>query len=299
MIDGNTIDWPSIAGHISKATGQPFQIQTIYTITGGFNSLAYRVEGTGQNYFVKVNTRDRFEMFAAEASGLAEIGQTAVIKVPMPLCWGTTEGHAYLVMEYIALRNDYTQSATTALGQQLAVMHQVSRFPYGWYRHNYIGLNMQMNTLENDWVTFWQKHRLGFQLSLAARNGYGGELQRHGERLLADLGLFFSNYQAYSSLLHGDLWLGNYAMDMQGQPVLFDPAVYYGDRETDLATTELFGGFSASFYAAYHERWPIDPGFSVRKNLYKLYHILNHLNLFGGTYLGQAERMIASLLSEL
>jgi fructosamine-3-kinase len=299
MIESHSIDWQGIATHISKASSQYFEIQTIYTITSGYNHSAFRIEGAGQNYFVKVNTRDCFDMFAAEAASLAEIWQTAIIRVPIPLCWGTTNGHAYLVMEYIALRSDYAQSASISLGQQLAVMHRVSRVPFGWHRHNYLGLNMQVNTLETDWVTFWQKHRLGSQLSLANRNGYGGELQQRGERLLADLGLFFSNYQPYSSLLHGDLWLGNYAMDMQGQPVIFDPAVYYGDRETDLAMTELFGGFSASFYAAYQERWPLDPGYSIRKNLYKLYHILNHLNSFGGTYLGQAERMIASLLSEL
>jgi len=299
MIDETTIDWQCIAAHISKASGQDFNIQTRYTVTGGYNNLAYRLEGMGLNYFVKVNTRDRFDLFSTEAASLAEIGQTAVIKAPMPLCWGTSNGHAYLVMEYVALRSDYTQSATMLLGQQLAVMHRVSKVPFGWYSHNYIGTNLQVNPLENDWVTFWRRHRLEFQLSLAQRNGYGGQLQQQGERLLADLGLFFSNYQPFSSLLHGDLRLGNYAIDMQGQPVLFDPAVYYGDRETDLAMTELFGGFPADFYAAYQERWSLDPGYSVRKNLYKLYHLLNHLNLFGGTYLGQAERMIASLLSEL
>jgi len=293
------VDWPTIAAHVSNAAGLYFEVQTIYPITGGSTHLAFRVEGRGQNYFVKVNQREYFDMFAAEAASLAELAQPAVIKVPMPLCWGTTPQHAYLVMEYLTLRSDNSEAAQILLGQQLAVMHQVSRFPFGWHRYNYLGLTPQINTLESDWVTFWRHHRLGYQLSLAADHNYGGDLQRQGERLLADLGLFFSNYQAYSSLLHGDLSACNWAVDTQGYPAIFDPAMYYGDREIDLAVTEFFGGFSESFYKAYQERWPLDPGYSVRKNLYKLYHVLNHLNLFGGAYLGQAERMIASLLSEL
>lgn len=293
------VDWQTIAAHISNAAGLYFEVQTIYSITGGSTNVSFRLEGKGQNYFVKVNRRECFDMFAAEAAGLAELAQPAVIKVPMPLCWGTTPHHSYLVMEYLTLRNDMTESIQVLLGQHLAVMHQVSRFPFGWYRYNYLGLTPQINTLETDWITFWRNHRLGYQLSLAARNGYGGELQRRGEQLLVDLDLFFSNYQPYSSLLHGDLEACNWAIDVHGQPVIYDPAMYYGDREIDLAVTEFFGGFSENFYRAYQEQWPLDPGYSVRKNLYKLYHVLNHLNLFGGAYLGQAERMMLSLLSEL
>ncbi|MBI5783586.1 MAG: fructosamine kinase family protein, partial [Gammaproteobacteria bacterium] len=147
-----------------------------------------------------------------------------------------------------------------------------------------------------DWVEFWREHRLGFQLEMAARNGRN--LMRKGERLMSELGEFFRSYRPAPSLLHGDLWGGNVGAAGQ-RPVIFDPAVYYGDREADIAMTELFGGFSARFYQAYQETWPLDPGYQLRKTLYNLYHVLNHFNLFGGGYGSQAERMIDSLLSEL
>jgi len=123
-------------------------------------------------------------------------------------------------------------------------------------------------------------------------------LLRRGEALQATLTHFFTDHRPTPSLLHGDLWSGNYAFDAQGRPVIFDPAVYFGDRETDLAMTELFGGFPAAFYAAYNAAWPLDAGYATRKTLYNLYHILNHFNLFGGGYLSQAQGMIDRLLSE-
>ena len=144
------------------------------------------------------------------------------------------------------------------------------------------------------------RHHLGqgrnsIQLDLAARHGCSGHLLSRGERLLADLDVFFDDYSPEASLLHGDLWSGNYAYTSEGEPAIFDPAVYYGDREADIAMTELFGGFGAAFHAAYENAWPLDPGYRTRKTLYNLYHILNHLNLFGRSYLGRS----VSLLREL
>ncbi len=294
-----SVNWQPIENHISNVTGHPFQVEAIYEVIGGTINHAYRIEGNGQIFFIKLNEGRHFEMFAAEAAGLAELAQPGVIKVPVPLCWGTTPQHAYLVMDSLTLRSDNV-SAHVQLGHQLAVLHQVTQAQYGWYRDNFIGSTPQENTLESDWVVFWQRHRLGYQLRLAAHNGYSGSiLQGNGETILSLLPQFFSNYQPSASLLHGDLWAGNYATDAQGLPVIFDPAVYYGDRETDIAMTELFGGYSPDFYAAYTERFPLDHGYDVRKTLYNLYHVLNHLNIFGGSYLGQAERMLSLLLSEL
>ncbi|ALG67079.1 fructosamine kinase family protein [Beggiatoa leptomitoformis] len=297
----NTIDWQAISTHISNTTGQYFEVQTHYPIAGGNINYAYRIEGAGQNYFVKLNTFDKFDMFVAEAMGLAELGQPAVIKVPVPICWGKTAEHAYLVLEYLPLRRDNLQQTSSKFGQQLAVMHRVScaPAPFGWYRNNYIGTTPQTNTLAYDWVDFWCKNRLGYQLQLAHDNGYIGEIQELGARLLTEVALFFTTYKPYNSLLHGDLWSGNYDIDIHGEPVIFDPAMYYGDREADIATTELFGGFHTSFYDAYQATWALDEGYTVRKNLYNLYHVLNHLNLFGGSYLAQAERIMHQLLSEL
>jgi len=157
---------------------------------------------------------------------------------------------------------------------------------------------LQPNGRNSDWAEFWATRRFGFQLSLAARNGFTGQLQTKGERLLDTLPALL-NHAPAPSLLHGDLWGGNIAFDTDGHPVIFDPAVYYGDRETDLAMTELFGGFGAEFYAAYRDAWALDPGYRTRKTLYNLYHILNHLNLFGGGYLGQALGMVEELLAQV
>jgi fructosamine-3-kinase len=293
------VNWQEIVSDISETTGFPFQIKNKFSISGGCINEAYCIEGNGERYFIKLNSSDYLDMFEAEATGLKEL-QQAIIKVPQPLCWGIVGKQSYLVIEHIVLQGE-THLISADLGQKLATLHQVTQPQFGWQCNNYIGSTPQINNLENDWVSFWQQYRLGFQLKLAARNGYGGKLQTQGERLIADIGYFFSDYQPQASLLHGDLWSGNYAVTVTpngAQPVIYDPAVYYGDRETDIAMTELFGGFSKRFYQAYQETWPLDVGYKTRKKLYNLYHILNHLNLFGSGYLNQAETMIASLLSE-
>ena len=165
---------------------------------------------------------------------------------------------------------------------------------HGWHRDNTIGLTHQPNSCCDDWGRFFRGQRLDHQLRLAQEKGYGGELQEAGQRLSAELDCLFDSYRPQASLLHGDLWGGNWAA-VDGQPVIFDPAVYYGDRETDLAMSRLFGGFGDSFYAAYEESWPLADGFDVRCKLYQLYHVLNHLNLFGRTYMGRAMQLIREL----
>ncbi|VAW86381.1 Ribulosamine/erythrulosamine 3-kinase potentially involved in protein deglycation, partial [hydrothermal vent metagenome] len=184
-------------------------------------------------------------------------------------------------------------------GRQLAAMHQITQSQFGWHRNNTIGSTPQINTREYNWCKFWRDYRLQHQLNLAQRQGYGGHLQQLGERLLAQMDVLFSSYNPPASLLHGDLWSGNYSGADDGTPVVFDPAVYYGDRETDLAMTELFGGFTAEFYSAYNEVYPLDSGYDSRKNLYNLYHVLNHVNLFGHSYIAQAENIMQSLLEDM
>jgi len=181
-------------------------------------------------------------------------------------------------------------------GRRLAALHRHTGDGFGWHRDNTIGATPQPNDAAGDWIDFYRHRRLAFQLSLAARRGLGRRALAKGERILDRLPGFFPGYRPDPSLLHGDLWGGNYGY-ADGQPVLFDPAVYHGDREADLAMTELFGGFPAEFHAAYRETWPLDPGYPVRRTLYNLYHVLNHYNLFGGGYAGQAERMLDELLA--
>jgi len=236
-------------------------------------------------------------MFEAERDGLDALTATRAIRVPQPLCCGIAEGQAYLVMEYIEMGRANSCSDREA-GEQLAALHCHSADSFGWRRDNVIGLTPQKNHCTEEWADFWREQRLGYQLALAASNGYGERLQSQGERLL-ELVPTFLNHSPLPSLLHGDLWSGNMAYDLKGHPVIYDPAVYYGDRETDLAMTELFGGFSADFYAAYRQQWPLDSGYQTRKTLYNLYHILNHLNLFGGGYLSQAQSMVDHLLAEV
>jgi fructosamine-3-kinase len=148
-------------------------------------------------------------------------------------------------------------------------------------------------------VAFFRERRLRYQLDLAGRNGYSGRLSPQADELLERLDRFFTDYQPVPSLLHGDLWGGNWAAAAGGEPVIFDPAVYYGDREADLAMTRLFGGFGAGFYAAYEAAWPTDAGARTRGDLYNLYHVLNHVNLFGDGYIPQARAIIRGLLAQL
>ena len=236
-------------------------------------------------------------MFQAEAQGLNELAATETVRVPQPICLGLAEGKAYLVLEYLSLRT--LGRAEERLGRQLAQLHSLKQTRFGWTADNTLGTTPQPNPLCDDWVLFWQEQRLGFQLRLAAQNGYGERLRSQGDKLLSAIPDLLSGHALHPALLHGDLWGGNAAADSAGNPVIFDPACYYGDRETDLAMTELFGGFGPSFYAAYDEVCPLDAGYPSRCVLYQLYHVLNHLNLFGPGYLAQAERMIQQLLAEM
>ncbi|MEA3275187.1 MAG: fructosamine kinase family protein [Pseudomonadota bacterium] len=288
-------DWDAIAGQIEAASGRSFRPKLNRTVGGGCINTAVRLSDDERSYFVKLNAAGRLDMFEAEAAGLAEMAETCTIRVPKPLCTGTADGQSYIVMENIVLGGHRRNSAAEA-GRQLAAMHRTTRRDFGWNRDNTIGSTPQPNGPQADWAGFWRDRRLGFQLDLAARRGYGGRLQSQGERLL-DVMPALIDHGPEPSLLHGDLWGGNMSFDPEGHPVIYDPAVYYGDREADLAMTELFGGFGGDFYAAYRDAWPLDPGYRARRTLYNLYHILNHLNLFGSGYLGQAQDMIERLLA--
>jgi protein-ribulosamine 3-kinase len=286
----------AIAQHIAEATGRPFRPESRQSVGGGCISASEVYQGSGTRYFVKFNDAARLDMFEAEAAGLFEIADSKTVRVPEPVCYGVHAGQAYLVLEHLDLGHA-GMNTDILLGHQLATMHRATRPRHGWVRDNTIGSTPQINTEEDDWLAFYREHRLRYQLELAAENG-GRRLLQQGEKLLDALPSFFAGYRPVPSLLHGDLWGGNHGALRDGTPVVFDPAVYFGDRETDLAMTELFGGFGNGFYTAYRETWPLDPGYSVRRDLYNLYHILNHFNLFGGGYGGQAERMIQRLLAE-
>ena len=290
--------WDSISDAISVANNQQFRLQRVDSIGGGCINSAYRLVGERNKYFVKLNQADRLDMFEAEAEGLRALAEAKAIKIPLPVCSGIEANQAYLVLEYFEGGGANSHAAET-FGQQLAAMHRHTHEQFGWYRDNTIGSTHQPNNQADDWLSFWRQQRLGFQFRLAEQHGASHSLLRKGEELMQLLDGLFTNHDPEASLLHGDLWSGNYAITRDGEPIIFDPAVYFGDREADLAMTELFGGFSQRFYAAYQEAWPLENGYRERKILYNLYHILNHFNMFGGGYAGQAERMTVQLLSEL
>ncbi len=290
-------DWAAIEVAIVAATGTPLRVRGRRAVSGGCINRAYVLEWE-PSYFVKLNRVAASEMFAAEAAGLAELAAAHAIGVPLPITHGVVGGEAYLVLSYIDFGSPGAGGAER-LGQALAALHRHQASRHGFVCDNTIGATPQHTVWDDDWVRFYTRRRLGFQLELAARQGYAGDLQRHGVRLLSGIKHFFADYRPVPSLLHGDLWSGNYGYDQQGVPVIFDPAPYYGDRETDLAMTELFGGFEADFYRAYREAWPLDAGYPERKILYQFYHVLNHLNLFGGGYHAQAVDMAARLCAHL
>lgn len=288
--------WEVVASAISDATHRPFTVRNAAPIGGGDINETYRLEGAdGARYFLKLNDVRHHAMFIAEAAGLDSIATTDAIRVPHPIAHGLASTQSFLVLEHLELSS---RGDSRLLGEQLAALHRHTAKQFGFAQDNFIGTTPQPNTWSNDWITFWREQRLGFQLRLAAKNLHNGQLQSLGEKLLDALPVFFADYTPQPSLLHGDLWSGNHAYLTDGTPAIFDPAAYYGDRECDLAMTELFGGFPADFYAAYRTVWPLDAGYAARRDLYNLYHVLNHANLFGGGYAGQAARMMQMLLAE-
>lgn len=296
---------------IATATGRPFKIEGIVQTGRAARWQLFAIDnartGTPKRIFAKMGESDVLPNFQAEVDGLERLlAATDVLRTPKVV--GCTQlecgddaddetARAVLLLEWIDLA-PLSAPAAALLGHALADLHSTRGEAFGLERDNFIGATPQRNAVDKDWVRFWQHNRLQPQLELCARKRYPTRMLDRGERLMADCGAFFRDYQPVPSLLHGDLWAGNVAQDELGLPVLFDPAVYHGDREADIAMTELFGRFPTDFYSAYHNAWPLDVGYGVRKHFYNLYHVLNHANLFSGDYVLQSEKMIERLLAE-
>jgi len=284
--------WHYISEHISHSLNQPFQIQDKKSVGGGCINSAYQITGTApesRQYFIKINNEDLETMFQTEFDSLNELSQNHAMRIPKAICFGRAEGKSYLVLEYIAMCSHGDQAK---LGAALAQQHKISASQYGWYQNNVIGSTAQSNRQHVNWQTFWREERLLPQINMLYTKGYTSILKPFVQPLLNYSEKLLNNHQPGAAMLHGDLWSGNYAFDQQGEPIIFDPAFYYGDREADLAMTELFGGFSREFYQAYNDIWPLEKAYKQRKTLYNLYHILNHANLFGSSYLNQAISMM-------
>ena len=207
--------WQSIAADLASATGSPFYVSRAEPIGGGSINRAFRLDGDGQRFFVKLNVAGCLSMFEAESAGLLEIGAANAVRVPAPICCGSDALFSWIVLEYLELGNG--SRGLAPLGAQLAMLHRRSAANFGWDRDNTIGSTPQHNEWCNDWIVFLRERRIGIQLQLAQRNGYLGRLQSSGETLRAELGAFFTGYRPEPSLLHGDLWGGNAFLRMQSR----------------------------------------------------------------------------------
>ena len=291
------VDATDLPAALARATGLRVAPRPERSVGGGSVGDCLRWSSDGGDLFVKLGPEADLGVFSAEADGLRDLGATAALRVPEVRGLGTASGQAFLALEWIAFAGASSRTESM-LGAGLARLHRTTAPCFGWHRDNTIGATPQHNDWTDDWAQFFATRRLGFQLDLAERNGHGRRFIERGRRLCERLSAFLSGHRPRPSLLHGDLWGGNWAADDSGTPVIYDPAVYYGDREADLAMTRLFGGFGRGFYQAYESEWPLDPGAAQRVTLYNLYHVLNHLNLFDGGYGAQAEAMIERLLAE-
>ena len=274
---------------LEKFFGKPVKILERRPVSGGDINRAYvLILSDGSRVFMKANRKENADYFRAESEGLEAIRRTGAIDVPRVISYGTGGKESFLLMEYIP---DGRKSRTSSeeLGRRLAEMHQadtgafVPDGRFGFFHDNYIGAGFQKNTPEDSWAGFFIRNRLKPQFERAA-SYWNPEDRKKINRFLAKAAEYLTE-PAKPSLLHGDLWAGNYMIDGRGNPWLIDPAVYVGHPEADLAMTELFGGFDSAFYEAYRETAGIDSGYKERRDLYNLYHLLNHLNLFGGSYL--------------
>lgn len=286
--------WNEISEQISQTTGTSFEIKDRRPVGGGCINQSFAISDGNQTYFLKVNSASEYDMFDAEALGLQEMYDTQTIRIPKPICWGTTDETAYLVMEWLEIGGRGGSDVWYTMGQQVAEMHRkgVAK-KFGWHRDNTIGSTPQINPWKEQWADFFAEDRIGYQVDLAKQKGGN---YPDTNKVIEKVREVLSDHHPQPSLVHGDLWGGNAEVTTDGEPVILDPATYYGDREVDIAMSELFGGFPSAFYQGYNATWELDAGYKKRKELYNLYHILNHFNLFGGGYGSQASQMIDRLM---
>ena len=270
-------------------------------VGGGDINQAARFNIGSERYFLKWHPHPPTppegwpDMFTAEARGLELLAQAGALRVPEVVTYGTYEGGgAYLVMEWVERATHWDEEAVgTALGYGLAQLHRHSTDAYGLDHNNYCGLTPQPNPWTSSWIEFYALHRLEYQMDLAGRKGrMPRERRRRLEKLMERLDRWIDEKSVRPALIHGDLWGGNWLVSSKQEPVLIDPAVYYADREAELAMCHLFGGFPSAFFRAYDEAWPPLPGRDERIPLYQLYHVLNHLNLFGEMYGGHVDSIL-------
>ena len=304
--------YQSLQSALTSLSAPDVKLTSQTPVSGGDINDAYRlVLSNGETVFLKTNRKENLPFFTTEAAGLAAIAGTHTIRTPKVLALGTDDERniSFLMLEYaepersgknarnIRGTNEYWR----VFGRELAAMHtaDVSAYTggkkFGFSENNYIGAGPQDNTTEESWIVFFREHRLKPQISRAAASGYLSARDKEMANVLLQGGALENVLiePAYPSLLHGDLWGGNVLPGTDGKAWLIDPAAYVGHAEADIAMTELFGGFPRAFYEAYQEVSPLASGYEKRRDLYNLYHLLNHLNLFGAGYLPPVRRILA------
>lgn len=284
-------DWQLFEATLTQDLGVDVSIRSATPIGGGDISRAYHLKTNQIDFFAKLNTPDAAEMFRVEWSGLVELSSVESLRIPEPTSVGIAQNTAYFVMEWI----DFSESTSQAMaGAAVADMHSIEHTRFGWDQNNFIGRSVQQNSWHADWAEFFWNCRLEPQLVAAVEGGFS-ILEKAIFPLREKTMALLEYHNVVPSLLHGDLWQGNIGMSLDSEILLYDPAVYWGDPETDIASTKLFGGFEEDFYKAYYQKIPLQEGADERQPLYQLYHWLNHLNLFGSDYLENCLNSISEL----
>ena len=285
--------WQTIQSEIQNATQTPFLLSEKIPLTGGDINQAFRLIGGECEYFVKLNSSAFSDMFIRESSGLKVLENTESFVIPKVIIKGVFENQSYLVLEFISM---HRHGDIVDFAEALANFHLTTQEEFGFKENNYIGRTAQENQFRSNWGEFFAEQRIRYQLELLGQKNVPHSLIKKGLKLVQKLPDYLNKHQPKPALVHGDLWQGNYAFNQVGAPVIFDPACYYADHEVDLAMLLLFGHPGQKFFDTYNRFYPIAPGFSSRKKIYNLYHILNHANLFSGSYIAQADQIIVDLL---
>jgi len=278
---------------LSEWTGSKISIDRVIPLSGGSINNAYRLKTNAGDFFMKYNRASAYPgMFEQEATGLALLDEAGEIRVPKIITHGDDGTHTFIILEYIDSAGK-NKEFWENFGRKLAVLHRHKADHYGLEMDNYIGSLKQYNKRHDRWTDFFREQRLLVQMEMAERNGLLSlQLKTAFERLFNCLDDIFP--EEPPSLIHGDLWSGNFMVDENGDACIIDPAAYYGFREMDIGMSRLFGVFGAGFYDAYNEAWPMEPGWHERIEICNLYPLMVHVNLFGSGYLGSVESILSS-----
>ncbi|WP_376697446.1 fructosamine kinase family protein [Wenzhouxiangella sp. EGI_FJ10305] len=283
------------ASAVARTLGLDEHELKIEAVPGGDIAEASLLRAADATVFVKALPLEQAGLLSAEDDGLKALDDTGEVRVPKVIRRGMHDGFAWLALEYLEL-DQRSPRADERLGRQLAAMHRHTGDEFGWHRSNYIGRTPQTNTTVDEWTVFFAAHRLGAQFDRLRRNQPDSGWNDLKNEVIDAWMRVSDAHEPAPSLIHGDLWRGNAAALSEDVPVIYDPSVHYADRECDLAMAHLFGGFDESFYQAYEAAWPLPEGFETRRFFYKLYHMLNHANLFGGPYIEASEQLCRRIL---